>query len=464
MPCQSIPLPLPHRKITTKIKIEGENGTKIKTPKKSSPPKPKTNPEGANQKFSATVTCKFCKKKGHSESTCWYKFPEKRPSFKKAKEGGGQQGGHKGQNEPKPKPQAENTPKFEPEINQTGKRQRINVLNPKKLWTLKAFVNQKQVTALIESGASISVVSNRLVPEANLNREKSIPVQVANGQTCFTLGETELILRLELNDFSQKAHVLETDAFEAILGLDFLTENPRCRGILTYPSPARLIFDGEEIILSNFLGVNAKPSCFHVHRAFKTEAYTLIPEVKVSALQNLCLENDFLVDLFANHLNAQHKLFCTRQNSAFRYNWSSLCQGGNSILWANPPFSQLDRVLAKVVLSPCKIVLVTPNWPGRPWRSLLDKLAVAQFHVPPGTPLYQTDRDHKVLPSPLWETTVSFLNTLSFNVRETELDPSVKMWVEKKIKLEFFRSRVSGAEIPFENGFLGRKGNQNFIS
>jgi hypothetical protein len=192
----------------------------------------------------------------------------------------------------------------------------------------------KEAAALIDSGATISVVSSRLVPEAHLKRESSIPVQVANGQTCYTLGETEIILRLGEKEFSQKAQVLETDAFEAILGLDFLTGKPRCRGILTYPPPQKLIFDGEEIILSNFSGEKSKmkPNCFHIHREFKTEAYTLIPEVKASALQNLSLENDFSVDLFSNHLNAQHKPFCTRKNSALRYNWTSLCKNGDEIL------------------------------------------------------------------------------------------------------------------------------------
>jgi len=189
---------------------------------------------------------------------------------------------------------------------------------------------------------------------------------------------------------------LETDAFDAILGLDFLSCNPSCGGILTQPPPERLIFDGKEFVLNHFQNGKEKASqVFHVHKAFKTEAYTLVPSVKQDALDFLGLEGEFSCDLFANQMNAQHKPYCTRANSAFWYNWSKLCDFGGNILWANPPFSQLDRVLAKVVQNPCKIVLVTPNWPGRPWRSVLDKIAVKQYFVPPGQAPYETDRNKK---------------------------------------------------------------------
>ena len=68
------------------------------------------------------------------------------------------------------------------------------------------------------------------MPDHELNRELSIPVQVANGKTVYTLGTTDLIIELNSTIFKQKVQVLETSAFEAILGLDFLTQSPRCGG------------------------------------------------------------------------------------------------------------------------------------------------------------------------------------------------------------------------------------------
>jgi hypothetical protein len=69
---------------------------------------------------------------------------------------------------------------------------------------------------MIDSGATISVVARKFVPQNLLVSEDSIPVQVANGQTAFTLGTTEIIVDLGDTIFKQKAHVLDTGAFEAI--------------------------------------------------------------------------------------------------------------------------------------------------------------------------------------------------------------------------------------------------------
>ena len=153
--------------------------------------------------------------------------------------------------------------------------------------------------------------------------------------------------------------------------------------------------------------------------------------VKDTALKFLGLQKNFWCDLFANELNAQEKYYCTRANSAFKYNWSKLCNQGQNVLWANPPFSQLERVITKLVHEPCKLVLVTPNWPGRPWRRILDKIAVVQYKVPAGEPLYETDRDKKPLPAPFWETIISFIDTFHFSAPENECDLSTLKWVIK---------------------------------
>ena len=321
------------------------------------------------------------------------------------------------------------------------------MLNSQKLWTLKASVNGKNVTALIDSGATVSVVAKEFVPEFLLYPEESIPIQVASGQTLFTLGTTDLVVELDSTIFKQKAQVLDTSAFDAILGLDFLSGNPRCGGVLTQPPPERLIFDQKFFELGQMSSARQKCNqIFHVHKLYKSEAYTLTTTVKEKALQKLEIDRNFFCDLFANQANAQEKLYCTRQNSAFKYNWSKLSQMGKEILWANPPFSQLERVITKVVHNPCKIVLVSPNWPGRPWKRILDKIALCQFFVPPGEPLYETDRDKNPLPAPLWETTVSLVDTTKCNVNEIECDPNTLKWVTKTCKdlgPEDLKSRVA---------------------
>ena len=118
--------------------------------------------------------------------------------------------------------------------------------------------------------------------------------------------------------------------------------------------PERLIFDYKEFVLSQISTTQQVHKVFHVHKAFKTQSYTLTANVKEMTLGKLKLQKSFSCDLFANHLNAQERLYCTRQNSAFKYNWSKLCQNGEQILWANSSLSQVERVLTKIVKEPCK--------------------------------------------------------------------------------------------------------------
>ena len=43
--------------------------------------------------------------------------------------------------------------------------------------------------------------------------------------------------------FEQKVQVMETSAFDAVLGLDSLSGSSRCSGILTQPPPEKLLSD-----------------------------------------------------------------------------------------------------------------------------------------------------------------------------------------------------------------------------
>ena len=78
--------------------------------------------------------------------------------------------------------------------------------------------------------------------ESALQKDHAILVEVGNGAKLFTLGTTELTLKFGEKVLTHKAYVLETNAFEAVLGMDFLS-TPRCTGIITFPSPPKLVID-----------------------------------------------------------------------------------------------------------------------------------------------------------------------------------------------------------------------------
>ena len=88
------------------------------------------------------------------------------------------------------------------------------------------------------------------------------------------------------------------------------------------------------------------------------------------------------MDLFASQSDAQEDLFMTESNSAWFYDWSKFCEGGE-VLWANPPFDDLKKVVTKACLEPCRLVLVSPGWGKGNWRKLLTRVAVKEVEIPP---------------------------------------------------------------------------------
>jgi len=118
---------------------------------------------------------------------------------------------------------------------------------------LPAHVFGPPVEAIIDNGATISVVSKKFVESFNIKKGHSIPIEVGSGETIFTLGTTEMVLVIGEKTLKQKVHVLETDAFQAVLGTAFLN-GPRCTGIITFPHPPKIIVDGEQIALKTRKG------------------------------------------------------------------------------------------------------------------------------------------------------------------------------------------------------------------
>ena len=91
-----------------------------------------------------------------------------------------------------------------------------------------------------------------------------------------------------------------------------------------------------------------------------SEEYTLFPIKRANAIETLRVRvEDVAVDLFANECNAQEWRFCTKENSAFLFDWGTFCEQGN-LLWGNPLCSQLGRVVAKLRTEKLTMILLVP--------------------------------------------------------------------------------------------------------
>ena len=83
------------------------------------------------------------------------------------------------------------------------------------------------------------------------------------------------------------------------------------------------------------------------------------------------------VDLFASNLNHQLKNYISwgpdpkaQGTDAFTILWDS------PLMYAFPPFSQIQRCLQKIIQDQARVILIAPVWRSRPWFPILLSLLI----------------------------------------------------------------------------------------
>ena len=93
------------------------------------------------------------------------------------------------------------------------------------------------------------------------------------------------------------------------------------------------------------------------------------------------------------------QLDCSRYlNNAYCFYWKSM-----GLCHANPPFSQLAKLLTKIALARARVVLCTPDWgtacEHAYWRRLLDRMTVGRTE-PPNGPIYVPEDSEETISAP----------------------------------------------------------------
>ena len=112
-----------------------------------------------------------------------------------------------------------------------------------------------------------------------------------------------------------------------------------------------------------------------MNRSCRTKNYQLVRPVLENGLAALQVDlNEVEVELLPSKEQHMMQLYCSRYlNNAYRFywKWKGLC-------YANPPFSQLAKVLTKIALEGATMVLCTPDWSTTDehtyWRRVLDHM------------------------------------------------------------------------------------------
>ena len=103
------------------------------------------------------------------------------------------------------------------------------------------------------------------------------------------------------------------------------------------------------------------------------------------------------------------QLHCSQYfNDAYRFYWKSM-----GLCYANPPFSQLAKVLTKIALQGARVVLWTPDWgtTGKHayWRRLLDRMTVGRTELPSGA-INVPEDSQETMRAPEWGNFLSMVD------------------------------------------------------
>ena len=146
---------------------------------------------------------------------------------------------------------------------------------------------------------------------------------------------------------TQHCRVLDTDAFDIVIGTDFLRRNPRVK-MLSLQRPYSLNCDFGSGLFSVPLELSGRKESglrYASKTNYRTENYQLARHVLENGLAALQVNLDEVqVELFASQQQHIMQLYCSKQlNNAFRFFWKAM-----GLAYANPPFSLLAKVLTKI--------------------------------------------------------------------------------------------------------------------
>ena len=287
-------------------------------------------------------------------------------------------------------------------------------------------IGDKVYKAVLDTGATLSIVARRLLKQPKIRKTKTVAIRVGDGRTIHSLGGVDVTVCLGDEEVTQHCKVLDTDAFDIVIGTDFLRFNPQVK-LLSLQRPYALHCDFGSGLYSVPLELSGlkESGLRYVNRSYRTENYQLVRPVLENGLAALQLDlNEIQVELFASKEQHLMQLYCSRNlTNAYRFYWKSM-----GLCYANPPFSQLAKVITKIALEGARVVLCTPEWGTTGehayWGRLLDHMTVGRTELPNG-PIYVPEDSQETMPAPEWGSFLSIVDGALNPVPVSDLDKVV---------------------------------------
>ena len=221
---------------------------------------------------------------------------------------------------------------------------------------------------------------------------------------------------------SQHCRVFDTDAFDIVIGIDFLRRNPQIK-MFSLQRPYSLHCDfGSGLFFPPLELSGRKESglCYAAKTNYRTENYQLARHVLENGLAALQVSLDeFQVELFASQQQHIMQLYCSKHfNNAFCYFWKA-----TGLAYAKPPFSLLAKVLTKIAYEGGRVVMCTPDWgcsgEHAYWRLMLDRMTVGKVQLR-DSPIYVPG--DTAMQAPAWASFLSIVDGFRNPVPLCDLD------------------------------------------
>lgn len=160
--------------------------------------------------------CYNCKKPGHNAAVCYYKPKQfgKRQNWERTNL-------IENEDEIIIKNTKEETNTIQNIVEEKPSEKKIQVMKT------RAKINQHTVHPIVDTGSSITIISEELVEKLlskNVKKSKGeiINIRVANGETLNADKQIEIPLEIEGKIFKQKAVIIDNFAYDILIGNDFL--------------------------------------------------------------------------------------------------------------------------------------------------------------------------------------------------------------------------------------------------
>ena len=175
--------------------------------------------------------------------------------------------------------------------------------------------------AVLDTGATLSIVARRLLK--TFKKTKTMAIRVGDGCTIHSLGVVDLSICLGDETVTQHCRVLDTDAFDIVIGTDVLRGNPQVKMLsLQRPYSLHCNFGSGLFSVPLELSGRKEPGLRYAAKTnYRTENYQLAHHVLEKGQAALRVSLDVIqVDLFANQQQHIMQLYCSKHmNKAFRF-------------------------------------------------------------------------------------------------------------------------------------------------